>query len=316
MPNVPGLRSPYARIGRIVYFGRMLDKIRLHAAGKLPAEYQENLGDSRPNQYDARCCRFLGVAFADLSARVRAGGSDLEVLAWAEARGAPRTDDECSVWNRFMTKIGWRDDRCAVLKQRVAEFGLAEKPVETFFDLLDYDEGRDPVRARAWELKSALVIVLMGVAGSGKTTIGIHLSTTLGWRFNDADDFHPPANVAKMSAGIPLDDIDRAPWLAAIRLHIETCLRNEESAIVTCSALKQSYRDVILVDPSRVKLVYLKGDSALLSQRIAGREGHFMKPKMLETQLATLEEPSDALSIDIGETPTQIVDCIRLTFHL
>lgn len=311
MPHVPGLRSPYARIGRLVYLGRMLDKIRLHAAGRLPAEYQENLGDARPNFFDARCCRFLGIRYADLAAQVRAGLSDADVLAWIASYGAARSDDECTVWNRFMMKIGWRDDRHTALLQRIAEYGLSGRPIETFFDLFDFDEGRDPVRARAWELKPPLVIVLMGVAGSGKTTVGILLANTLGWRFNDADDFHPPANVAKMSAGHPLDDADRAPWLQAIRTHIDACLRSDESAVVTCSALKQRYRDVILVDPTRVKLVYLKGSPALLSQRMAKRTGHFMKPQMLESQLAALEEPKDALNVDITHSPEQIVAEIR-----
>ena len=168
-----------------------------------------------------------------------------------------------------------------------------------------------PPASPAGTHQPSIVIVLMGVAGSGKTTIGISLANTLGWRFNDADEFHPPANVAKMTAGVPLNDADRAPWLAAIRQHIESCLRHDESAVVTCSALKQSYRDVIIVDSARVKLVYLKGSPALLAQRMAGREGHFMKPQMLASQLATLEEPSDALCVDIAEPPEQIVARIR-----
>jgi len=150
MPHVPGLRSPYAKVGRLVYFGRMLDKIRLHAAGRLPGEYHANLGEGRPNLFDARCCRFLGLKYADLAACTRQGGVDDEILAWAEARGAPRTDDECNAWNRFIAKIGWRDDRSEVLQERIREYGLGGKPIETFFDLLDYDEGRDPAATRAW----------------------------------------------------------------------------------------------------------------------------------------------------------------------
>ncbi|HUJ41988.1 MAG TPA: DUF5069 domain-containing protein [Opitutaceae bacterium] len=150
MSSVPGLRSPYVKVGRLVYFGRMLDKVRLHAAGQLPAEYQANLGDSRPNLFDSRCCRFLGVRYADVVARTLQGGTDEDVLAWCHANGMPHTDDECTVWDRFITKIGWRDDRSAVLQERVRECGLAGKPIETFFDLIDFDEGRDPVAARAW----------------------------------------------------------------------------------------------------------------------------------------------------------------------
>jgi Domain of unknown function (DUF5069) len=150
MPAIPGLRSPYAKVGRLVHFGRMLDKIRLHAAGRLPAAYQANLGDSRPNLFDARCCRFLGVRYADLAARTLAGGTDGELLAWAEARGTARSDDECDAWNRFLMKLGWRDDRSDVLQTRILEYGLAGRPIETFFDLIDYDEGRDPVATRPW----------------------------------------------------------------------------------------------------------------------------------------------------------------------
>jgi gluconokinase len=150
MPSVPGLRSPYIKVGRLVYFGRMLDKIRLHAAGKLPADYQANLGDTKPNMFDARCCRFLGISYADLSARTLEGSADEELLAWCHARGTPRSDEECTTWNRFMMKIGWRDDRSPVLQERIREYGLAGKPIETFFDLIDYDEGRDPVAAKAW----------------------------------------------------------------------------------------------------------------------------------------------------------------------
>ena len=134
----------------MVYFGRMLDKIRLHAAGRLPVEYQANLGDSRPNLFDARCCRFLGVHYAGVAARTLEGGTDEQILAWCEARSTPRTDDECTAWNLFIMKIGWRDGRSAVLQERVREYGLAGKPIETFFDLIDYDEGRDPVAAQAW----------------------------------------------------------------------------------------------------------------------------------------------------------------------
>lgn len=146
MPSIPGLRSNYDKTGRLVYFGRMLDKIRLHAAGRLPADYHANLGLG----FDARCCGFLRVAYGDLKARVLAGGTDEEILAWCQERGGPRIDDECNIWNRFMMKIGWRDDRTAVLQQRIREFGLEGRPIETFFDLNEYDEGRDPVGTQAW----------------------------------------------------------------------------------------------------------------------------------------------------------------------
>lgn len=148
MPAVPELRSCYARVGRLVYFGRMLDKIRLHAAGRLPADYHNNLGVG----FDGRTCTFLGIDYADLVDRTRQGGSDEEILAWCHERGGPRTDDACNIWNRFMMKIGWRDDRTPVLRERIATSGLAGKPIETFFDLNEFDEGRDPVATQAWLL--------------------------------------------------------------------------------------------------------------------------------------------------------------------
>ncbi|HEY0967029.1 MAG TPA: DUF5069 domain-containing protein [Opitutaceae bacterium] len=151
MPHVPGLRSCYAKVGRLVYVGRMFDKIRLHAAGQLPAEYQANLGDGKQLQFDARCCRFLGVRYDDLRERVLAGATDEEALAWAHAHGTPRTDEECHIWNRFLVKLGWRDERSHVLPQRIQDSGLVGKPIETVVDHIEYDEGRDPVAARAWD---------------------------------------------------------------------------------------------------------------------------------------------------------------------
>jgi gluconokinase len=147
MSFVPGLRSSYAKVGRLVYFGRLLDKIRLQSADKLPADYHANLGLG----FDARTCAFLGIAYADLKTRVLSGGTDDEILAWAHTHGTPRTDDECNLWSRFMMKIGWRDDRHTVLQDRIASYGLTGKPIETFFDLNEFDEGRDPVAGRFWE---------------------------------------------------------------------------------------------------------------------------------------------------------------------
>jgi hypothetical protein len=148
MPAVPGLRSCYAKVGRLVYFARLLDKIRLHAAGRLPSDYHANLGIG----FDGRTCAFLKVNYPDLVARVKAGGSDEEILAWCHERGGGRSDDECNIWNRFMMKTGWRDDRTAILRQRVVEYGLEGRglTIETFFDLNDYDEERDPVATQAW----------------------------------------------------------------------------------------------------------------------------------------------------------------------
>ena len=151
MPHVPGLRSVYLKVGRLIYFGRMLDKIRLHAAGKLPADYVANLGDEKANVLDGRCCRFLGVKHADLRERTLAGGTDEDILAWVHARGTPRTDEECHMFNRFILKLGWRDERSAVLPQRIRDSGLDGKPIDTIIDHIEYDEGRDPVATRAWD---------------------------------------------------------------------------------------------------------------------------------------------------------------------
>ena len=161
-----------------------------------------------------------------------------------------------------------------------------------------------------------MVIVLMGVAGSGKTTVGLVLAAALGWGFRDADEFHPPANVEKMSRGIPLTDRDRTPWLAAIRAHIEERLARGENAVVTCSALKEKYRAALLADPARVKLVFLAGDIELIAERMRARLGHFMKPEMLQSQFADLEPPRDALTVDVAQAPDAIVAHIRQALSL
>jgi hypothetical protein len=153
MPNIPGLRSPYDRVGRFVYLGRMLDKIRLHAVGKLPPEYVENMGDSSAGVFDTRCCRFLGVTHADIAAKVLGGAGDEEVLAYIEAKAPRRSDDDCYVWNCFIMKRGWHDPAGNVqrLKERIKESALEGKGIETFFDYIDMDEGRDPVSVKRWE---------------------------------------------------------------------------------------------------------------------------------------------------------------------
>jgi gluconokinase len=161
-----------------------------------------------------------------------------------------------------------------------------------------------------------MFIVLMGVAGSGKTTIGRELSAELGWKFYDADDFHPPANVERMTRGIALTDADRLPWLETLRELIRACLESGERAVLACSALKETYREYLLLD-ERVKLVYLKGDFKLIQERLAGRAGHFMKPEMLDGQFAALEEPgAEELHVNIDATPQQIVRVIREHFGL
>lgn len=141
---IPGLRSPYDRVGDIVYFGRMLDKIRLHAEGRLPAAWVEAKGDASPVTFDARCCRFLGVSYAELEGETLKGAPDDGMLAWAFSNGCRPTDDEIEVWNAFMMKRGWRDSGTTRLNERLAEIGLPPGTVLTMFDFIDLDEGRPP----------------------------------------------------------------------------------------------------------------------------------------------------------------------------
>ncbi len=161
-----------------------------------------------------------------------------------------------------------------------------------------------------------MIILVMGVAGSGKTTVGQLLARQLNWSFADADDFHPPANIAKMSAGQPLNDDDRAPWLEALRAHLQACLDRHENTVLACSALRESYRRLLVVDPTQVRIVHLHGSRELLLSRISGRQGHYMKSSMLDSQLATLEPPADALSLDVSPTPEVLVAQIREAFNL
>ena len=155
-----------------------------------------------------------------------------------------------------------------------------------------------------------MVILLMGVTGSGKTTVGQALAESLRWQFIDADDFHPPSNVAKMRAGIPLADADRAPWLAELRTHIVGWLSSAANVVLACSALKQAYRDEVVVSPD-VRLVYLRGSSELITARLRERHGHYMDPNLLSSQFATLEEPRDALVVDVDTSVDEIVKQIR-----
>jgi gluconokinase len=155
------------------------------------------------------------------------------------------------------------------------------------------------------------IVLIMGVSGSGKTTVGRMLAGQLGWAYFEADDFHSAANKTKMSRGIPLDDDDRAPWLAAIRQRIDECVAGHQSAVFSCSALKESYRHFLMDRIPAISLVYLAGDQATLLARMRGRSGHYMKPDMLQSQLATLEVPDHALMIDITQSPETIVAQIR-----
>lgn len=161
-----------------------------------------------------------------------------------------------------------------------------------------------------------MIIILMGVSGAGKSTVGQLLARQLGWHFYDADDLHPDANKRKMSHAIPLTDEDRRPWLLTVRALIERCLAERSSAVIACSALKQSYRDMLVVDPAAVKIVYLRGDIDLIAKRMAARRDHFMSDELLRSQFDTLEEPRDAFVVDISTIPEDIVAAIRARFGL
>jgi carbohydrate kinase (thermoresistant glucokinase family) len=168
-----------------------------------------------------------------------------------------------------------------------------------------------------------MVIVLMGVAGCGKTTTGKRLSRLLGWPFRDADSFHPPANIEKMSRGIPLTDEDRGPWLAAIRAWIdaETCAGN--SAIVSCSALRRTYREVLTASQRHVRIVHLTGSRDLIASRMERRRNHFMPPSLLASQFATLEPPTTderAVCVSVlmppGRVVSEICERLQIAKHL
>ena len=156
----------------------------------------------------------------------------------------------------------------------------------------------------------------MGVAGSGKTTVGRQLAAELGWPYHEADDFHSPANKEKMGRGLPLDDADRAPWLVTIRAAMDECRTAGRSAVFSCSALKESYRRVLLDGAAGVSLVCLSGDREVLLARLQQRPGHYMKPAMLESQLAILEPPADALVLDVQQTPAELVAEIKRALSL
>jgi len=155
-----------------------------------------------------------------------------------------------------------------------------------------------------------MIVIVMGVVGAGKTTVGKLLAAQLGWEFADADDFHPASNVEKIRKGISLTDDDRAPWLDQLRSAIDRWIAESRSVVLACSALKQSYRAKLQAGP-QVRFVYLKGSKALIGERLRSREGHFATDSILVSQLADLEEPASALTVEVADSPQQIVASIR-----
>ena len=173
--------------------------------------------------------------------------------------------------------------------------------------------------AASKRLAQPVVLVLMGVSGCGKTTVAEIIAERLHWLFEEGDALHPPENVAKMHAGHPLDDADRAPWLARVADWVDARLDAGESGVITCSALKRKYRELIDRRGRDVEFVYLHGSRELIASRLAARQGHFMPASLLDTQFATLEEPGPdepAIRVEIGDAPeviaAEIIDALGL----
>lgn len=155
-----------------------------------------------------------------------------------------------------------------------------------------------------------MIVILMGVVGSGKTTVGKLLAEQLEWEFADADDFHPPANVEKIRKGIGLTDADREPWLESLQRAVVQWIATKRNVVLACSALKQRYRTRLAIGPE-VRFVYLKGSESLIAKRLGSRHGHFADEKILASQIADLEEPTNAQIVKIAQTPLQVVNEIR-----
>jgi gluconokinase len=161
-----------------------------------------------------------------------------------------------------------------------------------------------------------VILVVMGVAGSGKTTIGRLLAEKLNWEFIEGDEFHPPENVEKMSRGIPLTDADRQGWLHTLAEMLAQRFEEKRNAVLACSALKQSYRDILSGGNTGVHFIFLDGEETLIQSRLQNRPGHYMKADMLASQLADLETPMDAFDVDISLSPEQITRLLIDHFNL
>jgi gluconokinase len=160
-----------------------------------------------------------------------------------------------------------------------------------------------------------MIVIVMGVTGAGKTSVGSLLAAELRWQFVDADDFHPPKNIGKIRHGIPLTDADRQPWLDRLRAEIARWIADRRNMVLACSALKRSYRQELAVGP-QVRFVFLKGSAALIAERLRSRHGHFANEQILAGQFADLEEPEEAVVVDISATPQQIAAEIRQSLGL
>jgi gluconokinase len=166
---------------------------------------------------------------------------------------------------------------------------------------------------------SAAVVIVMGVSGSGKSTVGGLLASRLHWEFEDADWFHPASNIEKMHEGLPLTDEDRGPWLDAIAAWIDATRQSTGHGVIACSALKRRYRDVLIGDRNDVRLVYLRGDESVIARRIATRHEHFMPPKLLHSQFEALEEPGPdefPIVVSIEPPPREIVARVMSTLEI
>ena len=163
-----------------------------------------------------------------------------------------------------------------------------------------------------------MIVIVCGVSGAGKTTIGRLLAQELAWEFYDADDFHPAANIEKMKAGIPLTDEDRWPWLDRLRQLVKRCLAAHENAVVACSALKRAYRDRLRVT-EEMRFVFLHASRAHVAEHLQGRRGHFMPAALLDSQFTDLEEPEEdehALTVDVEGSPHDVTSLIKTKLSL